>query len=169
MADPTRFIDTHHVVIGAVPACPNTAWDNTTYALGDYIHMGKYNHLTIIILTGAMSGATGAVTVKQATSAAGGSAKNVTITERFLCTATAAASDTWTSTAVTSNTWTMPATANLANIVEVDARSLDIANSFEWVAVNITASGDAADRAACLYILSEPRYVRAETKPTAIA
>ncbi len=170
MADPSRFLDTHKVVVAFPPACPNTAAiDGSTYLLGDRVHMGKYNHLTAMIFGGAMDGASGVVTVKQSSDFAGTGAKNVTITERFLCTATSAASDTWVSTAVSSNTWTYPATNYLHNIVEVDARDLDLANGFEYVGVQVEASGNANDRMCIVYILSENRYALAESSPTAIA
>lgn len=165
-----KLIDKCHFVIGAPCANINTAWDNSTYALGDYVHMGKYNHLTIVLIGGAASGAASAITIKQATSAAGGSAKNVTVASMYACTSTSAASDTWTKTTVTSNTWTpTTTTANLHYIVELDAADLDIANSFEWVAVNVAGSGGGTNYFSCLYILSDPKIVSAETAPTAIA
>ncbi len=168
MAQSSRFIDTHKVVIAVPPSTPNTANDNTTYLLGDYINMADYNHCAVIMVGGAFTG-TSVVNVYQATSAAGGSAKIISaLTERFLCTATSAASDTWVATAVTSSTWTWPATNNLANIVEINARDLDIANGFQWIAVNTATSGQAGDRLCVIYILSEPRYLKAENSPSAI-
>ncbi len=170
MSGPSRFLDTHKVVIGAPCANINTAWDNSTYALGDYVHMGKYNHLTIILVGGAASGAASAVTVKQATDASGTSAKNCTVTEMFLNTATSTASDTWTATTVSSNTFTpTTTTANLSYIIEIDSRDLDLANNFEWVAINIAGGGGGTNYFACVYILSEGRYKIVESSPTAIA
>ncbi len=164
-----RFIGKHKLVIGAPCADISTAWDNTTYALGDYVHMEHYNHLTIVLIGGAAAGAASAITVKQATSAAGGSAKNVTFTEMFANVATSSASDTWTSTAVTSNTFTpTTTTANLSYVIEIDSRDLDLANNFEWVAINV-AGGGGTNYFACLYILSEGRFLARSGMPTAIA
>jgi hypothetical protein len=163
-----KLIDKVHFVVGAPIANINTAWDNTTYALGDYVNMANYSHLTIVLIGGASAGGTGAITVKQATDATGTSAKNVTVANRYLQTGTSSASDTWVKTTVTSNTWTHPATANLCNIVEIDAASLDKDNGFTWVAINITSAGGTTNMCA-LYILSDPRQISAETAPTAIA
>ncbi len=170
MSGPSRFLDTHKVVIGANAAAIDAGWLNSTYSDGEYIHVGKYNHLTIIVVGGAAAGAYAAFTVKQATSAAGGSAKNVTVTENFKCTTTSAGSDTWVATTVTSNTWTpTTTTAGLHYIIEIDSRDLDLANDFEWVAINLAAGGNAGNFMACVYILSEGRYQIVESSPTCIA
>lgn len=157
-----KLIDRVKFAIGAPCANINTAWDNTTYALGDYVHMIYHNQLTIVLVGGAASGAASAVTVKQATTAAGGSAKNVTLDYVWVNTATSAASDTWTRTAVTSNTFTpTTTTANLSYILEIHVSQLDLANSFEFVAINIAGGGGGTNYYSCLYILSDPRYVSA--------
>lgn len=163
-----RFIGKHKVVIGFPPYDVATAADNSTYAKGEYINMADYNHATVIILGGASAGGTGAVNIYQATNASGGSAKIISaFTERFLNTSTSTASDTWVSTAVTASTWTHPATANISNIVEIDARDLDGANGFSWIAVNVAAAGGTT-LMACIYILSEGRFLMREKSPSAI-
>lgn len=170
MADQNnRFLSTHKLVIGAPCSDIATAWDNTTYALGDYVHLGKYSHLTIVLIGGAAAGAASAFTVKQATSFAGAGAKNVTFTEMFANVATSSASDTWTSTAVTSNTFTpTTTTAKLSYVIEIDSRDLDIAGGFEFVGANF-AGGGGINYFACLYILSEGRFLTRSGMPTAIA
>lgn len=162
----SKLIDKVKFVVGAPPVDIATAWDNTTYALGDYVNMEHYGHLTIVLLGGASAGGTGAVTVKEATDASGTSADTLNVDNRYLQTGTSAASDTWVKTAVTADTWTHPATAKLSNIIEIDAA--DLSAGHNWVAVNITAAGGTTLMSA-LYILSEPRYISAEDAPTAIA
>lgn len=162
-----KLIDQVKFVVGFPPCDINTAQDNSTYLKGDYVHMKYYDHLTIVLLAGASAGGTGSVNVYQATDAAGGSAKTVGVDYRYLCTATNAASDTWVKTTVTSDTWDHPATANLYNVIEVDSTQLDIEGGFEWVAINIDSAGGTTYGAA-LYILSGPRYISAETAPTAL-
>ncbi len=162
-----KLIDNVHFVVGAYPvSIQSTGFDNTTWVLGEAINVRDYGHVTMVLLGGAFAG-TSAITVKQATTAAGisVSADNVTIEHRYLCTGTTA-SDTWVETDVSTNTWTWPATANLANVVEFDTASLN--DGHDWVAINAVAAGVGASILGVLYILSEPRYISAATAPTAI-
>lgn len=163
-----KLIDQAHFVVAFPPKDIATAIDNSTYVLGDYVRMRYYDHLTIVLLGGASAGAAGAVTVKQATDATGAGEKNVTIAHRYLQTGTSTASDTWVETDVTASTWTHPATANLANIIEIDSTALDIEGGFEYVAVKIAAAGGTTLMSG-LYILTGPRYISTADKPTAIA
>lgn len=163
-----KLIDQVHFAVGAYPvSIQNTGLDQSSYALGEVVNVGKYGHVTIVLIGGAFAG-TSAITVRSATSAAGVSVSSdkVTIAHRYLCTGITAGSDTWVETDVSSSTWTWPATANLANVIEFDTASLEAGH--EWVAVNAVAAGVGASLIAALYILSEPRYISAETAPTAL-
>lgn len=163
----TKLIESVKFVVGFPPCDINTAMDNTTYVKGDYINMADWGHLTVVLLGGASAGGTGSVTVKCATDAAGTSADTMTTVKyRYLQTGTSAASDTWVKTSVTAGTWDHPATANLANVIEIDGSELPTGHN--WVAINIDSAGGTT-LMSCLYILSEPRYISAETAPTAIA
>jgi hypothetical protein len=158
-----KLIDTVKPFVGAWPvSIQTTGFDNTTYLLGDSVNVENYGHVTIILIGGAFGGASGAVTIKQsAADDISVSSDNVPISYRYLCTATSAASATWTKTAITSNTWTWPATNYLANIVEFDTAVLNADHNF--VAVNVVAAGTGSSLLTVLYLLSEPRYITAET------
>jgi hypothetical protein len=163
----TKLIEKCKFVVGFPPVDINTAMDNTTYTKGDYVNMKNWGHLTIVLIGGVSAGGTGSVTVKCATSVAGGSVDSLTTVKwRYLNTNTSTASDTWTKTAVTAYTWDHPATANLSNVIEIDADELPTDHNF--VAINIDSAGGTT-LMSCLYILSEPRYISAETAPTAIS
>ncbi len=163
-----KLIDQVHFVVGAPPSDIATAWGNSTYLLGNAVNVENYGHVTIVMLQGTSAGATAAVSVRQAATAAGVvvGAAIVPIDYRYLLTQTSAESDTWVKTAVTSNTWTIPATAQLSNIVEFDTAILT--SGLNWIGINVTAAGGGG-LASCLYILSQPRYISAEDAPTAIA
>ena len=163
-----KLIDQVHFAVGFPPYDIATAIDNSTYLKGNAVNVKNYNHVTIVILQGTSAGATAAVSVRQAATAAGVvvGAAIVPIDYRYLLTQTSAESDTWVKTTVTANTWTIPATAQLSNVVEFDTAVLTA--GLNWIGVNITAAGGGG-LASCLYILSEPRYISAEDSPTAIA
>ncbi len=159
-----KLLDKAKFAVVAAPASIQTqAFDNTTYLLGDYIHMAMYNQCTFVILNG-VTAATSTVNIYQATSAAGGSAKVVQgLSYRYTATATSAASDTWVKTAMTSTgLFTHPATNYTSHIIEVHASQLDLANSFEWVTVNMGATGTGSTLCAVLAILTEPRVISGE-------
>lgn len=163
-----KLIDQVKFVIGAPPSDIATAWDNSTYLLGNAVNVGKWGHITVVIMVGVAAGATAAVSLRQAATAAGVvvGATIVPISYRWVLTQTSAESDTWVKTAVTANTWTIPATAQISNIVEVDTAALT--DGYDWIGVNVTAAGG-TNLAACLYILSGPRYHYTPAGPTALS
>jgi hypothetical protein len=121
---------------------------------GDYVSLKGYTNLTIFILSGAWAGGTAAVTVEQATAVAGTGTKALALTEMWMDTA---ATGTFVKTAVTSNTFNL-GTANSVWVIELDARSLDIAGGFDCVTVKVATPGANADFYGALYVLHGARY-----------
>jgi hypothetical protein len=156
-----RFIENNKIVVGAVPI------DTTGAAVvGDYVCLKGYSHLTVVIVQGAWAGGTPAVTLKQATDVAATGEKALGFTKYYK--GTALTDDNYEAITVSSDTYTLTATANLVNIIEVDASSLDVDNGFDCVRLGIATPGSNADLIAVLYILSGARYPQADPL-TAIA
>lgn len=158
-----RLLEMLHPVVGAVPI------DTTGAAVtGDYVNMSKYRRLLICIIQGAWAGGTPAVTLKQATDAAGTGEKALSFTEYW--SGTALTDDTYARTAVSSDTFNLTATANTFTFIEVHQNDLDKDNDFDWVRVGIATPGANADLIAVLYILGDMvTESKPETHPTAIA
>ncbi len=123
-----------------------------------YISMKNYQRFMALIQTGAWAGGTAAVTLKQATTVAGGSTKALNFAEMWVN--TAAAPDTFTKTAVVSNTFNLD-TADLLYVIEVDASSLDVDNGFDCLCVHVATPGANADFYGILYLLGASRYAQA--------
>jgi len=128
-----------------------------------YVSLKNYDHLTIIIHTGAWAAGTAAVTLLQATNVSAGSATGLGMD--YMWTGTVA-SGYLTKTAVTADTFNLAA-ANSLYVIEIDADELDVDDGFDCVTVAI-ADPSANDYYAVNYILTEPRYAEA-TPPSAIA
>jgi len=171
-----KLLDSCKFVVGTFPAtAANTTWNNQTYLLGNAVNMENYGHLTVVLIGGPDPGPMGLTTlINAATDAAcviagiaAGTSWYVDPSYYYVNTCTSAESDTWTKTAVAtagSTIITAPFTvANENYIIELDAAAL---THGPWVAVN-SVQGTAGIFAA-LYILSQPRYISAETAPTAI-
>ncbi len=158
-----RLIENAKIVVGAVPI------DTTGAAVtGDYVCMKGYTHLTIVIMQGAWAGGTPAVTLKQATDVSNSLSdeKALGFTKYFV--GTALTDDNLAAVAVVSDTYSLTATANLFNVIEVNASSLDVDNGFDCVRLGIATPGSNADLIAVLYILTGARYPQADP-PSAIA
>jgi len=161
-----KLIDQVKFVVAAQCLDFATTLNNATYLLGNAISMKNWGHLTVVITGGSSGGVTGAVTLRQAATAAGVvvGATIVPIKYVWINTQTSAESDTWVKTDVVANSITSIASAHYLNyVIELDAQAL----TYEWVGLNIVANGGAKYMSA-LYILSEPRYISAEDAPTAI-
>lgn len=137
-----------------------------TSTLGDttYVSMKGYSKLQIIIGIADGTTVTGStITLKQATTVAGGNEKALAFT-RMLANTDYAASKTMVETAVTSNTFTTQ-TVNSKDslyIIEVDADDLDVANGFDCVRVDGTGHAATSSRGAfVLYNLIGARYTGA--------
>lgn len=125
-----------------------------------FVSMKNYNHLTIIIQTGAWAGGTAAVTVEQATSVAGAGAKALSFNKYWH---DEAVSGTLVEESCT-DTFDLD-TANKLYVIEIDADQLDKANGFDCVSVAIASPGANADFYGAVYVLSEGRY---GTDPSAL-
>ena len=130
---------------------------------GDWISLKYYTNLTIVIMSGAWAGGTSAITVEQAVAVAGTSNKALAFDWMWT---DAAATGTYVKTAVVSNTFTIGA-ANTMWVIEIDARSLDIANGFDCVAVKGATPGVNADLYGAIYLCHGSRYQGA-AQPSAI-
>lgn len=150
----TKFVETHAIEVSTVPI------DSTGAAqAGDWYNLKYYGKIVFIIAQGAWAGGTPAVTLEQATSAAGAGAKAVAFTKRW--TKVALTGTVFAETAVTANTFNLPATANTINVLEVNAEDLDVTGGFNFVHVAIASPGAAADLIAVVVILGDARYMGA--------
>lgn len=148
-----RLIDSVKFIVGANPAAlTSTAGD------GDYVSMKGYERLTIVVTVLNDTTVTGgAITLKQATTVAGGGEKPLAFTKMYQNTDTAAG-EALTETAVTNNTFTTDATNSkgLLYVIEVASTDLDINNGFDCVRMD---SASMANALGCvLYLMSGPRY-----------
>lgn len=147
-------------IIGVNPGSSNMTGTAMT---AKYVSMKGYNHLTIIIHSGAWAGGTAAVTLAQAVDVSAGSTKALGFAYQWTGTV---ASGALTRTAVTSDTFNLAA-ANTMHVIEVDADSLDRDNAFDCVTLAVASPGGNNDYYNVDYILSEPRYTKS-TPPSAI-
>jgi hypothetical protein len=161
-----KLIDKVHFAIAAQCLDFATTLNNATYLLGNAVNVKNYGRLTVVIMGGSSAGVTGAVTLRQAATAAGVvvGATIVPIEWVYVNTQTSVESDTWVKTAVTDDSITSIAGAHYLNyIIELETAVL----TYEWVGLNIVAAGGAKYMSA-LYILSDPRYICAEDAPSCI-
>jgi hypothetical protein len=105
-----------------------------------WIGLKQGRKLRFVILGGAWAGGTPAVTLTQASDAAGTGDKALAFTRHFTV-----SGDTVTEVAVTSNTFNLADAANQMVIIEVDASDLDVNNNFSYVKLNIASPGANAD------------------------
>jgi hypothetical protein len=137
----------------------------TTNGDCDYVSLKGYNRLTIVIAVDNATTVTGgAITLKQATTVAGGSEKALAFSKMYADIDTATG-DSLTETAVTSNTFTTDTTdnKNLLYVIEVKAEDLDVTNSFDCVRVDSLLMANAVGFVG--YILHGARYA----SPLAVA
>jgi len=120
-----------------------------------YVSMKLYDRLVIWISTGAWAAGTAAVTLLQATTVTGTSAKALAFLWVWIN--TAALPDTWVKTAVTSNTFNLD-TANLGYWIEVVASDLDVDGGFDCVTLAVASPGANADFYGVNYLAAQPRY-----------
>jgi len=129
----------------------------------EYVSLKGYDHLTIVIQTGAWAGGTAAVSLLEATNVSAGSATALGMD--YMWTDDAAAG-TLVKTAVTSDTFNLD-TANSLYIIEIDAEELDVDSSKDCVSLVVATPGANADLYSVLYILSGTRYEQG-SPPSAI-
>ncbi len=146
-----KILETLAVEVSNVPI------DTTGAAVtGDYYNLKLYRRILFVIAQGAWAGGTPAVTLSQATSAAGDGAKALAFTKKY--TKVALTGTTWVEAAVTSNTFNLTAVANTMTAIEVSADELDADNEFDFVSLNIATPGANADLIAVFAVLGDPRF-----------
>lgn len=149
-----------HPVVASFPQA-------ATSIAGDYISLKNYAGVTIVIMVDVASGTDdGAVTLTQATSVAGGSAKSLGFDYVWKNEDTETA-DALTKTAVTSDTFNAGGvTKSCLYVIEVKAEDLDVDNGFDCLRVNLATvtSGNSA----ILYLLHTPRYISEDGGKSAI-
>jgi hypothetical protein len=151
------FVENNKIIGASAPANMTG-----TAMTAKYVSLKNYEHLTIIIKSGAWAGGTAAVTLAEATNVSAGSAQALGFDYQWTGTV---ASGALTKTAVTSDTFNISA-ANTFHVIEVDASELSA--GFDCITVAIASPGAKDDYYSVDYILSQPRYAQA-TPPTAIA
>ena len=141
-----------------VYASPGLVAGATTGGDCDYVSLKGYSGATIVIMVDNATTVTGGdVTLKQATAVAGTSEKALAFSS-YLANTDVGAADTLTLTTATSNTFTTDTTdaKNQLFVIEVDAASLDIANGFDCIRVDVASMANAVE--GVLYILHGARH-----------
>jgi hypothetical protein len=160
-----RFSQSHGIVPVVVPLALNY---NTGFT-GDSINMGKYNHVTLIILGSADVAGTGVLKIKAATTLAGTTA-DVTFTYRYISVDAAAATlaDVL-STPATSAALTFVEATLVSGmyIIEWDAEDMNVSGVQYTYATPVIDAAGTAGMVSIAAILSEPRY-ETGVMPTAI-
>jgi len=124
----------------------------------DYVSLKNFERIAVIILVKNATTVTGSeITLKQATSVAGGAEKPLAFTKAYRNLDTAAG-DVLTEFAVASNTFTSDSTnsKNLMYVIEVQAEHLDVNNGFDCIRAG---TGDAtAATVTVLYALFGAKF-----------
>jgi hypothetical protein len=128
-----------------------------------YVSLKNYTNLTIVIITGAWAAGTAAVTLLQATAVAGTGAKALAFDTHWHDETTSGA---LVKIATVSNTFNLT-TALKMYVIEVDARSLDVAGGFDCATLAVASPGANADFYGVAYILHGSRYQGA-AQPSAL-
>ena len=146
---------TMHETVQTVVAVPPV---NTTGAAqtGVWASLKDGARATIQIITGAWAGGTSAVTLQQATSAAGAGAKALGMTSYWLNSDHTASAVTLTKTAIVANTFNLTS-ANDICVIELDASDLDVTNGFCYFQVLTASPGANADYVTAVYHITQPR------------
>lgn len=154
-----RLLDKGKVVTGLAPITPSSSTP-------DYVCMCGFSKLTVILIVDNGATVTGsAITLKQATAAAGTGEKALGFSKVWQNIDTGADSD-LDETDVTSDTFTTDDTdnKNLLYQIEVDESDLDMDNDFNYVRVG---TGNGANMVlAALYILHGAKFDSEAFDPT---
>ena len=149
-----------HPVVASFPQA-------ATSIAGDYISLKNFAGVTIVIMLDVTTGTDdGAVTLTQATTVAGGSAKALSFDYQWANVDTETA-DALTKTAVTSDTFNAGGvTKSCLYVIEVKAEDLDVDNGFDCLRVNLATVTNG--NSAILYLLHTPRYISEDGAKSAI-
>ncbi len=135
---------------------------------GDYVNLKNYRRCAVIIQSGAWAAGTAAVTLNQAKTNAGGSAKALPFTRYWLSSTLSSTTDVPVETAVVSNTFNVSAASKL-HVIEVHVNDLDIANGFFWLNVATATPGANATLISGTYYLYNPAYaIKADNGPITV-
>lgn len=126
---------------------------------GDWVSLKHYSHCTIILIQGAWTSGTPAVTLLQAPDVTGGGSKALEFTRRWSKVGLSIGSQ-FIMTAVAANTFNLPNVANTINVLEVNGDDLDVDGGFDCLSVSVASPGAVADLLTVLYILSGARYAQ---------
>lgn len=147
------LVDFAKVVVGCPPAALTT-----TAGDGDFVSLKNYSRCTMILsVDNATTVTGGAITLLQATTVAGGSAKPLNFS-RMWANTDVATTDTLVETAVVSNTFTTLTTdnRNLLYVIEILTADLDMDNGFECVRIDSASMANAVG--SVIYVLHGSRF-----------
>lgn len=137
-AFPLQFLDLMGMEVAAVPL-------DTTGApiAGDWYSLKNYSGIVFVIFQGAWAGGTPAVTLDQATKVDSTGTKTLAFTKYFSM--TGLTGTTYAESTVTANTFNLTNAPNIITLIDVPAESLDRANLFDCVQIDIESPGANAD------------------------
>ncbi len=171
MAASSEVLERIEIVPAIIPVDSQTADNN-----GDWVKMDDARRLLAVVYKAiGIAGDDVVFTLRQATSAAGGSAKALNFTKAYHKLAVDITGlGTWTKvTQAAGNTYTNTDSAERAGliVVEIEASMLDVANGFHWVQLQVPDTGAAGASLLCgFYILANLREeVTPASKQTMIA
>lgn len=146
-----QLVNQVHPVVGWFPQA-------ATSVEGDYISLKGYGGVSIIIAVDVSSGTDdGAVTLSQAKTVGGGSAKPLGF-DYVYANLDTEASDALVKTAVTSDTFNAGGvTKSCLYVIEVKAEDLDVDNGFDCLKVSVATITNGI--ASVLYLLHTPRFI----------
>lgn len=154
------FTNSHTIVEGLAAVVPSTSTP-------DYINLKNVHRITAVITAKNATTVTGsAITLKQATSAAGAGEKALAFS-RYRVNADTGASDLFTDATATSNTFTTQAvnSKNAIYTIDIDPATLDTNNGFAFVRVG---TGDATAATISVYYVVEKKAHKGASEPTVI-
>lgn len=155
----TRLVENAQIAAAILPVNLATAVNN-----GDWVSLKNYGHVAIVVIKdGGTAAEDPSFTVRQATDVAGTGAKalNFTRVDKKQAADVQTVAQFTKVTQAASNTYAGDGTSaedEMIVVIEFDADELDTENGFDCVQLQIPDVGAAAQLAAAIYILTEPRY-----------
>jgi len=145
------------------------AADGSTQYLGDRVCLKDYDHITILIHAGLVPDAR-AVTLKQCTDATNSLTDEKALAFSYQYANVGLSTDQFTKTVVTSNTFNVAASNYNLHRIEVDANTLDVANGFDWIRINIATADTSATIIGVVCLLWKPKFAAGiDTMPVVIS
>ena len=159
-----EFLEVADIVPAFVPVDMQSAANN-----GQWVSMKNINRLVCVLFKAAgTAGDDPVLTIKQATSNAGGGAKALTFTRARTKIGAIAGTPQWTIvTQAAANTFTPTSAANPAVIaVEIQANDLDVTNGFSYVQLSVPDTGSNAQLGTAFYIAFGHKFPQSVTAST---